>query len=244
MRPSGWQIWFCGAGVVVMAMLGASSAGAQQLPPGGDPQPAPPSVPAPPVEPGLPPATPPPLEIRTQPEYWKPRTVFGAAVLLGGGVDNFVDDGVNDMTGLGGAWSLRLVSGTREPLGFELSYFGDARDITGPGITQDDYVLRNGVEGALRLHFPFVRGSGLIEPFALAGLGWSRYSLINESSSVTFMKSSDNQLSIPVGAGLAASYRGFMFDARFTYRMAAGDDMFGTRDMAAWNVGASLGAEF
>ncbi len=185
-----------------------------------------------------------PPEVRTQPEPWRPRTGFGTAVQIGGGIENFVDDGIDRITGLGGAWNLRLVSGTRLPVGFEVGYFGDAHDITGPGITEDDYVLRSGIEAALRLNLPIVRGSGLIEPFGLIGLGWSRYALLNASPGVSFMRSSDNQLVVPLGLGLAAGYRGFIFDARFNYRLAAGDDMFGGADMAGWGFAVSVGAEF
>jgi hypothetical protein len=159
-------------------------------------------------------------------------------------VDNFVDSDIDAMTGLGGAWSLRLVSGTRQVVGAELAYVGDARDVTGPGISEDDFVLRTGIEGALRLQIPFMPGSGLIEPFALVGLGWSRYSLVNEAANVTFMGRTDDQLSVPFGGGLNLGYRGFMFAARFIYRLAAADDMFAGRDMAGWNLSASLGAEF
>ena len=235
----------------IVAVVGLSPAYGQ---PSGGEQPEPPTDPAQPdpVAPGPiePSAIPPPVqagpqqEVRTQPDGWRPRTGFGAAVLLGGGVGNFIDDGVDATTGLGGGWNLRLVSGTRMPVGFELGYVGDAHDVTGPGITDDDFVLRSGLEGALRLQVPIERGSALIEPFALVGIGWSQYSLLNESPDVTFMGNSDHQLVVPVGAGLAASYRGFMFDARFTYRLAADDEMFGAADMSGWNVGASLGAEF
>jgi hypothetical protein len=263
MRSKGLQAWFWGG---LVFLLGALPARAQAVPPEGGAPPEQPAAPAdpsaaqpgapdpiapgepeelPPPEQSLPPPpAPPPVEIRTQPVSWQPRSRFGAAVLLGGGVDNLVNNDLDDLTGLGAGWSLRLVSGTREPVAAELSYVGDARDIAGPGITTDDYVLRNGFEGSLRLQIPIVLGSGLLEPFVLGGLGWSRYTLVNESASVTFMKRSDDQMVVPLGIGLAAGYRGFMFDARFTYRLAMADDLFGTQDMAGWSAGASLGAEF
>jgi hypothetical protein len=248
--------WLLGCWLLgVVALAGPGSARAEQPPPGDPTAPPDPSLPTPvepgtPVDPAAPPVPPPQApatfspEVRTEPEAWRPRTGFGAAVLLGGGVQNFTDDTIDGITGVGGSWNLRLVSGTREPVGFELGYFGDAHDVTGPGITEDDFVLRTGLEAALRLQIPIVIGSGLLQPFGLGGLGWSQYSLLNESPGVTFMRNSDNQLAIPLGAGLAWSYRGFMLDARFTYRFAIEDELFGDRDMAFWNVGASAGAEF
>ena len=238
-----------------MALLGLGQAQAQevpapeapvQTPAQPDPLPPEPIDPRPlPVNPPSTEAVPPSPQVRAQTD-WQPRTRFGTALLLGGGVDNFMDDGIDDLTGLGGVWNLRLISGTRAPVAFELGYMGDAHDITGPAITEDDFVLRNRVEGALRLQFPW----------SFAGPAcWSRSPWWASAGAATRWSTRAGrhlhaeQRPPAVGAGRRAawrrSYRGFMFDARFTYRLAARTTTCSaTADMAAWNVGASLGAEF
>ena len=159
-------------------------------------------------------------------------------------MDNFVDNGIGRTDGPGGCLEPPAGLGHAQPLGAELGYVGDAHDMTGPGIMQDDFVLRTGVEGALRLQVPVVRGSSLVEPFALVGLGWSHYRLVGEGRSVTFMQNSDHVLVGAVRRGSGGGYRGFIVDARVTYRMVADDDMFGGADMSGWSAGLSLGAEF
>jgi hypothetical protein len=112
----------------------------------------------------------------------------------------------------------------------------------------DASLVSHGGEGDLRLQLPFASGNGLLlEPFAFAGLGWSRYNLRNLSVGVT--SSSDGVGTVPLGGGLALGYRGFMVDARFTYRPTFGsnDAFLGTANsggLGTWNIGAMVGIEF
>jgi hypothetical protein len=116
------------------------------------------------------------------------------------------------------------------------------------GLGSDASLVSHGGEGNLRLQLPFASSDGLlVEPFAFAGLGWSRYNFRNLSAGV--VSNSDTVGTIPLGAGLTVGYRGFMVDARFTYRPTYDNDaFFGTTlssgNLDTWNVGLMLGAEF
>jgi hypothetical protein len=177
------------------------------------------------------------------PEAWQPRSVFGNAVLLGGGFGNFTDDAARDVTGAAGGWGLRYVAGTRSVIGGEISYTGAANSIDGTTIG-DDYLLSSSFDANLRGGWPIPMGSTLLSPFAYIGAGWTRYDLINEVPTGILASDTDNQFTIPMGAGFAVGYRGFMAETRITYRPAFSEDLFGDTDMDTWGMTFSLGGEF
>jgi hypothetical protein len=177
------------------------------------------------------------------PDDWYPRSGTGNALVLGGGVGNLRQDADDARTGVGGCWAVRLISGTRLPIAWEAAYVGSANDLNGPGVQEDDYLLRNGLEGVLRFNVPFVRPNTLLAPFAFAGAGWNRLDIVNAGAEVA-LGDPDNQFVLPFGGGLAVGYRGFFSDVRFTYSQAFEDEMFGDADMSQWNVGFQVGAEF
>jgi hypothetical protein len=51
-------------------------------------------------------------------------------------------------------------------------------------------------------------------------------------------------MTLPVGAGLAASVRGFMVDARYTYRFVSREDLVGNTNLDNWIISANVGNEF
>jgi hypothetical protein len=177
------------------------------------------------------------------PAAWQPRSVFGNALLLGGGFGNFTNDYARDVTGPAGAWGLRYVAGTRSVIGGELSYAGAANTLDGTAI-DDDYLLSSSFDANLRAGWPIPLGSALLSPFAYAGGGWTRYDMINYIPSGIVASETDNQFTIPMGAGLAVGYRGFMGEVRGTYRQSFDEDMFLDRDMSTWGMSLSLGGEF
>src|SRR5690606_30130434 len=99
----------------------------------------------------------------------------GSYFLVGAGATQFTDDDAKDAFDTGIAWSARLGLGSRSPLGIEVAYVGAMRDAA---IGNND-IMEHGAEGVLRLQFPYESGNMLIEPFALAGIGWSRLSIDN-----------------------------------------------------------------
>ncbi|HVZ72594.1 MAG TPA: hypothetical protein VHJ20_09485 [Polyangia bacterium] len=176
--------------------------------------------------------------------WWRPHP--GAALLLGGGFEDFTRSNVRAMTGGGGTWDARLVAGTREIVGLEAAYVGSARSIQ-TLTNNNSNLISNGVEGDIRLNLPLVSGTSLIEPFGFIGLGWQHYHVTN-TPAFSDVASNDDVMTLPLGAGLEASYRGFMVDARFTYRqtylnnLLSADPNGGRLD--TWGVGGNVGVEF
>ena len=235
-------------GILLGLMPGVVGAGAAFGQEEGTPLPDP-STPedyplAPPASESLPPAAlvPASTEIRTGTEPWQPRSRIGLALMLGGGVGDFSNDSINAATGMAGSWNLRLSAGTRLPFAWEAAYIGGANEVTGAQAGANEYLLRNGAEGGLRFNVPFLWRSGMVEPFAAGGIGWTRYTAVNDEGAG--VSGQDDVLVVPLGGGLATSIRGVTAEARFTYRLAYEDEMFGDRDMGNWNVALGVGAEF
>jgi hypothetical protein len=173
-----------------------------------------------------------------------PPSGFGAAVELGGGVTDFSGSTARGLTSTGGSWNLRLAFGTRSIIGLEAAYVGSAQNITAAGLDPNAALIGNGAEAALRLNAPLPYRGSLVEPFAFGGVGWTQYNVVNDNFNTSFVREKDDVLTVPFGGGLAASFNGFMFDARFTYRVLRNQDLFGGANMDNWNVTANLGSEF
>lgn len=180
------------------------------------------------------------------------RTPMGVAVQLGGGVSNFISEETRDRTNVGGHWDVRVTVGTRSLVGLDLAYVGSAYDIHfgDQGLDPDAAIVGNGAEGALRLQAPLSLGTGyLLQPYAFGGLGWVRYDVVNADFNTSPVAEDDNVLTVPLGAGVGFGYRGFIADARFTYRPVFDDDRLfpageDFADLQTWNVGLTLGYEF
>jgi hypothetical protein len=179
------------------------------------------------------------------------RTPFGTSIQLGGGVTNFISETTRDATNVGGYWDVRAVLGTRTYAALELAYVGNAQDIEAVGLDPNAYLMGNGAEGALRLQMPFMSQDVMMAPFAFAGIGWMHYSVVNDDFNTSLVRGSDDIGTVPLGAGFAVGYRGFIADARFTYRQAFDDDNLfpvisesGEADLQSWAVGMMVGAEF
>jgi len=152
--------------------------------------------------------------------------------------------GARDLVGVGAGWDVRLTYGTRSIVGVEAAYVGSAQTLNDFSMPSGAYLLSNGAEAALRLNLP-VHGVGWsLVPFVLAGVGWSHYQA-NDLGDNTLLNGSDNVLTIPVGAGLSGSYRGFLMDVRFTYRPTVDDELFSNNaDMHTLTAGIHIGREF
>jgi hypothetical protein len=183
-------------------------------------------------------------EAQQAPPAW--RAPVGMAVLIGGGFQDFSNDTLRSMTGSGGYWNARLLFGTRQPIGVEAAYVGDARSISGLGLSSNSRLMSNGAEGALRLNLPIAQGASLVEPFAFVGLGWAHYQVSGNNTATSDLAASDDVLTLPYGAGLELSYRGLMADARFTYRQTYYNNLLGSGggDLNNWGVGALIGFEY
>jgi hypothetical protein len=169
-------------------------------------------------------------------------TPLGAYVLFGGGVTDFTDKAVKDRFEVGGTWDLRLGLGNRSYVGGEVAYVGSALNAAGSGSD----LVANGAEGVLRLQYPYVTGSWLVEPFAFGGIGWSHLSVRDAAPGLA---DSDDVGVVPFGGGLTVGYERLLFDARFTYRASFDEDLAlgvteAPADLQQWAVSASIGYQF
>jgi hypothetical protein len=176
------------------------------------------------------------------------RSGFGISIQGGGGVTDFTGSTERALTNVGGSWDVRAVFGTRQIVGFEAAYVGSAHGMS-PSWGSNTQLVGNGVEGNLRLNLPFLQNEVLVEPFGFVGLGWSNYYLTNFGNGQVF-SNSDAVGTVPMGGGLAIGYRGFIAEARFTYRPDFDDNQLlvaGSGDalrLDSWNAGLMLGFEF
>jgi hypothetical protein len=171
---------------------------------------------------------------------------IGVGMLVGGGFEDFVNSGIRNSTGDGGYWTARVVAGTREFLGLEAAYVGDARGISGLGLSSDSRLVSNGLEGNLRVNIPIIQGPSLIEPFGFVGLGWSHYVVTNNNAALSDFTSRDDVMTLPFGGGLEFAHRGFLADARFTYRQTYFNNLTETvgGTLNSWGVGGQIGFEY
>jgi hypothetical protein len=170
----------------------------------------------------------------------------GVGLLVGGGFTDFTNSHLKNVTGDGGYWTARVVAGTREYVGMEAAYVGDARSISGLGLNNDSRLISNGFSGNLRINIPIARGASLVEPFGFVGVGWSHYTVTNNNVALSDVTSADNVLTLPYGGGLEFAYKGFMADARFTYTQTYYNNLTETvgGNLNNWGVGGQIGFEY
>ncbi|HVZ88476.1 MAG TPA: hypothetical protein VHG72_16005 [Polyangia bacterium] len=170
---------------------------------------------------------------------------FGVGLLVGGGFQDFTG-GIRNFTGDGGYWTARVVAGTRQYVGFEAAYNGDARSISALGLGGSSRLISNGVSGNLRLNVPIANGPMLIEPFGFVGIGWQYYQVTNNNTALSDIGANDNVLTLPFGGGLEFAYRGLLLDARYTYTQTYYNNLVSTNNGALnnWGVGGQVGFEF
>jgi hypothetical protein len=170
----------------------------------------------------------------------------GVGLLVGGGFNEYTNGRLQNVTGNGGFWTARVIAGTREYVGMEAAYIGDARSMSGLGFSNDSRLISNGLSGNLRVNIPVVRGASLVEPFGFVGVGWSHYTVTNNNAALSDVTSADNVLTLPYGGGLEFAYKGFMADARFTYTQTYYNNLTQTigGNLNNWGVGGQIGFEY
>jgi len=175
------------------------------------------------------------------------RSRIGVAIQGGGGITDFTGSGERSATNVGGSWDIRAVFGTRQIVAVEAAYVGSAHSLSTASVGVNNATLiGNGVEGDFRLNAPFLLQGTLVEPFAFVGAGWSHYYFTN---GYVVGANSDSVGTIPMGGGIALAYRGFLAEARFTYRSVYDDNQIvfrggGSAGLDNWNVGGMIGFEF
>jgi hypothetical protein len=181
-------------------------------------------------------------------EETKPNLImpWGMSLNVGGGVTGFVDEDMRDFADEGGAWDARFVAGTRSYIAFEAAYTGGAQNIDALGLDSDAVLLSTGLEGAVRLNFM----TDEIQPYILAGAGWRHYAVTNESFNTSSVRSNDDVLEVPLGAGISYRYKGLVADLRGIFRPAFDNDLVATRgteaepELHSWSANGTVGWEF
>jgi len=175
---------------------------------------------------------------------WYRRVGFGFTV--GGGVDDFARTAMRDLTDIGGSWNARLTIGTHSYIAGEVSYIGSAQSVDFFGLGTNATLVGNGVQGNLRVN---MTTHSMFQPYIFGGGAWRHYSLSNNDFNAFDINTSDDVAEVPVGAGIAFNYAGFVIDARGEYRWAFGGDMVPSltnddRAMDRWGVSGNVGFEF
>ncbi len=170
------------------------------------------------------------------------------SVAAGGGVTEFTQTGTRSVTQVGGSWDVRMAFWTRRLLGVEISYVGGANVIYGLGLVGSTKLIRNGIEGALRLNAPVSRRDTLFEPYVAAGAGWNGYRITNVMTTTASVRpTSANTFTVPLAIGFALCHKGVVVDGRYTvrptYRQTTLRDE-GSDGLTNWDVGAIVGYEF
>ncbi|MDX2093929.1 MAG: outer membrane beta-barrel protein [Kofleriaceae bacterium] len=183
------------------------------------------------------------------PDQWADK--YGVEVALGGGVSGFTNNVAQNFTDTGGDWNVHVGIGNTRVLGFEGSYIGSAQGINALGLDSSAILVGNGVQGLVRVN---LMSDYTIRPFGFAGAAWRHYNLTNTDVNTSDIDDSDDVLEVPLGAGVAATYSGFLFDLRGEYRVAAAGDSLipnltvnednDAAGLDRWGFNANIGYQF
>lgn len=130
-------------------------------------------------------------------------TPVGVSLMIGGGPTGFLETDSRQLTDVGGGWDARVTVGTRSVIGVELGYIGAAQNISSAGLDTDAYLLKNGAEAVAHLNIL----NGPVQPYLLAGAGWTNYRLTNDSFNDTPIPNADNMAHFPLGVGVGVHLR-------------------------------------
>lgn len=174
-----------------------------------------------------------------QPEY---QTPIGVSVMVGGGPTGFLETDARQFSDTGGGWDARLTIGTRSIIGVELGYIGAAQNISAAGLDTNAYLLKNGAEAVA--HISILNGP--VQPYLLAGAGWTNYRMTNSDFNDSPIGNNDNMAHFPVGVGVGVHLRGLVIDTRGVVRPVAGDQLFNNvgGNMSTWEGKVMAGWEF
>ncbi|MFL5440505.1 MAG: hypothetical protein ACJ79W_15205 [Myxococcales bacterium] len=182
-----------------------------------------------------------------------PPSTIGVSVGLGGGVTDFTGNEMSNAASPGGAWEVRGTIGTRKLIAVEAAYVGSRRNIDVLGVSGTDgetaHIFSNGLEGALRLQYPYLAGKWMFQPFVFGGLGWTHMGVDGTLTPTSPIRDSDDLLVVPMGGGLSATWNRIVLEARFTYRATYNEDLLVNSDgskasLSNWSTGALIGYEF
>lgn len=170
----------------------------------------------------------------------RPPSWIGIAIMAGGGVGGFFDDSLAAATSTTGMWQVRAVVGSRRHFAGEMAYLGGAQNVNTLGVDRNARMINNGFEGAFRWNVL----TGLIQPYAIGGVGYQHYSIRDEQVQTADVQSYGDVLNFPLGAGLAFKPGPFTIDGRVTFRPATNSGLLRNSNLSTWDLGAHAGFEF
>jgi hypothetical protein len=169
-----------------------------------------------------------------------PERKTGISVEAGGGVGGFMDTRISSVTTAQGQWTARFAVGTRSHLAGEAAYIGSAQGVHALGISDGATLVGNGAEGLVRFNVL----TGMWQPYAAAGIGWTHYSLGNATLTTSDVQSSGDVATFPLGVGLAWRMGGAVLDGRVSFHPATTSAIIRNFNMSTWDVQAKAGFEF
>jgi hypothetical protein len=184
-----------------------------------------------------------------------PTSGLGLQLSLGGGVTQFTNRTMRDTTSpLGGQWDLRAVIGTRIPIGIEIGYLGSAAQIRSLFSQTTAVMVGTTIESDLRLN---ILPSRIVDPYIFAGLGWTRYNVDEPAFTLatTGIRTHDDMMEVPAGAGVAFRWDGVVADLRGTFHATDGSQLVLDENsmrattgqfaaMHSWDATLAVGYEF
>jgi hypothetical protein len=173
--------------------------------------------------------------------YREPDRDLGMELMLGGGVQGFIESAAREFTDVGGAWNVRLGIGNEQVLGAEIGYLGAAQNVTALGLDQEAFLLTTGAEAAARLNVL----TGPVQPYVLGGAGWTNFRVTGDDFNNSSIEDSENVVHIPVGVGIGGRIEEVRLDARGVVRAVPQGDLFAEEgNMHTWGANVSAGWDF
>lgn len=183
-----------------------------------------------------------------KPIRWVPD--YEVSFQFGSGL-NSVDAAPDATTNVGVGWEGRLGLGTRNGITVELAYIGSFQAIKAATLGSTAVLVGTAGEAALRLNL----GSAELDPYALVGIGVTRFRMHNEHFNRSHLDEVTDVVHVPVGVGIVARDGGILFDLRVTMRPtltheqvdrirpARIDKQF-SENFDSWSLLGSVGVEF
>jgi hypothetical protein len=168
---------------------------------------------------------------------------YGLNVSAGGGLVQFVDQDMRGFAREGTGWEARIGLGTRTLFAVEAAYVGSLHAIDALGLDASANLLGTGFEANARLNMR----EGAVQPYVLAGVGWSHYRLVDSDVNTSAVANSDDVAMLPFGAGVTFRRGALTLDARAVYRATTAVDMFAGASegtLATWSGTLRVGLEY
>jgi hypothetical protein len=198
--------------------------------------------------PGKPQAEVPPPEVPPKPHRRHNRIFAPSEISLtsGAGVADYFGRALTAHTDTGASWDARATFGAHSIIALEAGYIGSVNQID-VSSGQVGHVNSNGLDGTLRLQLPFK-----VQPYVFGGVGWNHMTVDNGNANPNitsqFVRETDDQVTIPAGAGFGYVGRHATFDVRGTYRLIPDNNITvmsnGGSGLHQWIAQARIGYVF